>query len=507
MKKIFYFTLVLATGLLSACKKDKPPGNTDGGVLTGPTKTGSTLDLIKDSVYLYAKETYLWYDAIPDYKTFQPRSITGSDDITALTNEVDQISQFKINPSTNQPYEYYAPDPGSAKYSFIDDGSVSTELGGTNGDFGLSVLYQETTDLRIKYVYAGSPADKAGIKRGYQVVKLNGRTTLDYDNGTNVNFVVNAVYGANPITMTLKKPDGTTVDVSLAVANYTINPVLTYKVFTLGDKKVGYLVFNTFTSPENAGPQLLKAFNAFTAANVTELVVDLRYNGGGYVSTAEYLDNLIVPTAKNGSQMYTYYYNDKLQADNHPLLSAIYNIKKGDFLPTNPDNRILFTKNGSLNISRVFFIITGSTASASELTINNLRPEMDVKFIGRTSYGKPVGFFAIDINKYQLYVPQFETKNSANQGGYYSGMTPGSTDYPGKLDYDDVTKDFGDSTEVLLQHALNYISTGVYDVSGPKVQSLSKSKSMSDQQVTNMTLKLDERKFKGMVGKKELRHK
>jgi hypothetical protein len=104
-------------------------------------------------------------------------------------------------------------------------------------------------------------------------------------------------------------------------------------------------------------------------------------------------------------------------------------------------------------------------------------------------------------------VPQFETKNSANQGGYYSGMTPGSTDYPGKLDYDDVTKDFGDSTEVLLQHALNYISTGVYDVSGPKVQSLAKAKTMSAQQVSDMTLKLDERKFKGMVGKKEFRHK
>ncbi|QEC78845.1 S41 family peptidase [Mucilaginibacter ginsenosidivorax] len=504
MKKILYLTIILAAGL-SACSKKKNT-TTDDGILTAPTKTGTTLDLIKDSVYLYAKETYLWYDAIPDYKTFQPRGITASTDAAALTKEVDQISQYKINPATGQPYEYYAADPGSAKYSFIDDGSVSTELGGTNGDFGFSVLYQETTDLRIKYVYPGSPADNAGLKRGYQVTKINGRTSLDYDNGTNVQFVVNAVFGTDPLTMTVKKPDGTSADVSLAVATYTTNPVLTYKVFTEGTKKVGYVVFNTFTSPTNASPQLLKAFKAFTDAGVTELVVDLRYNGGGYVSTAEYLDNLIVPTAKNGSKMYTYYYNDKLQADNHPLLSAVYNIQKGDFLPAN--NTVNFAKNGTLNISRVFFIVTGSTASASELTINNLRPEMDVQFIGRTSYGKPVGFFAIDINKYQLYVPQFETKNSAGVGGYYAGMNPGTTDYPGKNDYDDVTKDFGDSTEVLLQHALNFIKTGTYAVSGPRVQSLGKSQTMTADQVNTMTLKLDERKFRGMVGgKKDLRHK
>jgi C-terminal processing protease CtpA/Prc len=503
MKKILYLIIILAAGLLSACHKDKKI------IVNGTDSTAIKLEisnLIKDSVYLYTKETYLWYDAIPDYKTFAPRSFTGTNEIAALTSEVDKLSQYKINPATSLPYEYYAADPGSAKYSFIDDGSVSSELGGVSGDFGFSVLYQETNDLRIKYVYPGSPADSAGIKRGDQIVKLNSRTSLDYDNGANVNFVVNAIFGTSPITMTLKKANNTTADVSLSVADYTINPVLKYKVFTMGDKKIGYVVFNTFTVIANARPQLLKAFNAFSAAGVTDLVVDLRYNGGGSVETAEYLDNLIVPAAKSGTQMFTYYYNNKLQADNHPLLSAIYDINKGDFLPAN--NRVNFAKSGSLNVSKVFFIVTGSTASASELTINNLRPEMEVKLIGRTSYGKPVGFFAIDINKYQLYVPQFETKNSANQGGYYSGMTPGSTDYPGKLDYDDVTKDFGDSTEVLLQHALNYITTGVYDVSGPKVQSLSKTKTMSAQQVSDMTLKLDERKFKGMVGgKKELRHR
>jgi len=495
--------LILTTGLLSACHKDKKI------IVNATDSTAIKLEisnLIKDSVYLYTKETYLWYDAIPDYKTFAPRSFTGTNEIDALTKEVDQISQYKINPATGRPYEYYAADPGSAKYSFIDDGSVSTELGGTNGDFGFSVFFPSAAELYVKYVYPNSPAGLAGLKRGYKITKLNGRTGLDASNDSDLQFVVNTVFGTKSFTMTVTKPDGSSADFSLAVATYTTNPVLTYKVFTIGAKKVGYVVFNTFTAPTNASPQLLKAFKAFTDAGVTELVVDLRYNGGGYVSTAEYLDNLIVPTAKNGSKMYTYYYNDKLQADNHPLLSAVYNIKKGDFLPAN--NTVNFAKNGTLDISRVFFIVTGSTASASELTINNLRPQMDVKLIGRISYGKPVGFFALDINKYQLYVPQFETRNSANQGGYYSGMEPGSTDYPGYKDNDDVTKDFGDSTEVLLRHALNFIKTGVYTVSEPKVESLSKSQKLTDQQVQHQTLVLDSRKFRGMIGGgKELRHK
>ena len=97
---------------------------------------------------------------------------------------------------------------------------------------------------------------------------------------------------------------------------------------------------------------------------------------------------------------------------------------------------------------------------------------MDVQFVGETSYGKPVGFFDIDINKYQMFTPEFSVQNSANQGGYYSGFTPGSAGYPGVNDYDDLTKNFGDPTEGLLAHILNYVNTGTYAVTQHTVQSL-----------------------------------
>lgn len=504
MKKNIYLLLLLIV-FATSCHKEK----------SGPSKNGTTLQLVQDSIFLYAKEDYLWYDGLPDYNTFSPRTTaTGSTDLGTLQNEVDKLSQYKINPSTGQPYEYYSPAPGEAKYSFIDDGTVSTELGGVHGDFGFAPAYEDYTDLRIKYVYPGSPADLKGIKRGYQIIAINGRSgsALSYDgdqsSSPNVDFIINAYANSSSITMTLQKPDATTFDVTLATATYTVNPVLAYKTIDQGNGHVvGYMAFNSFTDLSNAQSYIDQAFSTFT--NITDLVVDLRYNGGGAIETAEYLDNLIVPTAKNGTLMYNTYFNSILQSGKEVLLK--YQTRKdassGQDYNYGPDyidysvakNAVNFTKKGSLNINRVFFIMTGSTASASELTINNLRPVMDVQFIGSTSYGKPVGFFALNINKYQLYIPEFSTKNSADQGDYYTGFTPGKNGYNGVQDYDDLTKDFGDPTEGLFAHALNYVKNGTYAISTQTVQSLAQRNSFTVEKQNSFAKKVMSRKFTGMV--------
>lgn len=514
MRKLIYLFLVISTGFVLSCKKDSSTNNNN---TIQPSKTGSTLDLIRDSIYLYSQEAYLWYDGLPDYATFNPRSITGTNDLSALAKVVDKISQYKINPATNKPYEYYEPSPGEAKYSFIDEGGTSTQLNGVNGDFGFAPLYNTTTDLRIKYVYAGSPAGLAGIKRGYQVTKINGQSNLTYDNGgSTTQFVVNAMFNSSNISMTLKRPDGTSFDVNLAVANYNVNPVIAYKVIEpVAGKKVGYIVFNTFVNKDVAQPKLQEAFNSFTASGITDLVVDLRYNGGGYVSTAEYLSNLIVPVGITGSAMYTTYFNDKLAAGKASILAnqirkdpttgRTYNYAQFDYSPYT----VNFEKQGSLNISgKVFFIVSGSTASSSELVINNLRPHMNVQLIGTKTYGKPVGFFDIQINKYELYVPQFVTKNSAGQGDYFDGMLPGSINYPGIMDYDDVTKEFGDPAEGLLARALNYVKNGNYTSVVQSNQAADAGlRSFSVLQSREAALKLDDHKFNGMVHDKPLKLK
>lgn len=469
MRKVLYLSLLSGLLVLGACHKHKDDGP------DGPPADGSTLDKIRDSIYLYTKECYYWHDALPGYSTFQPRNFSGSTDLASLQSEVNALSQYKINPATNQPFEYVANSNGAAKYSFIDGGQTSTSLGGARADFGLAITAIADQDLRVRYVYPGSPAGVAGLKRGEQIIKINDKSNPSFNN--DYNYIVSAL-GASPINLTLRRGDGSTYTATLSSTAYTTNPVMTYKVINQSaDKIVGYMAFNTFTTLSNAKPKLDEAFNYFTQQKITDLVVDLRYNGGGVVATAEYLCDLIVPTAKNNTLMYNTYFNDVLAANQTKLLAnqwrrdannKPYNYSQIDFSVAG--NAVNFAKVGSLNINRVFFIVTGSTASASELTINNLRPHMDVKLIGRNTYGKPVGFFDININKYQLYVPEFETKNSANQGGYYTGMTPGSTDYPGKLDADDLTKDFGDPTEGLLAHALNYVTTGNYGVN-LKIQS------------------------------------
>jgi len=504
MKKILFIALGLSL-FFSACKKSSPSDNT-------ATTTASPLDLMRDSVFLYAKEDYYWYDGLPDYATFNPRGFTGTTDIAALTAEVNKLSQYKINPTTSLPYEYYSPSPGQAKYSFIDDGTTSTKLAGVSGDFGFSPFWIATNDLRIKYVYPGSPADLAGVKRGYQIVSINGNTSLSYDGGTNLNFVINAYSASSTITMILKKYDGTPLTVNMNTASYTIQPVITSEVLTQASgKKVGYIVFNSFVSLASAQPALQTAFNTFTTAGITDLVVDLRYNGGGYVETAQYLDNLIAPTSVGTGVMYTAYFNPLLTSNSETLLrnqvrrdpttNTLYNYADNiDYSVAG--NTTKFAKVGTLNISRVFFIVTGSTASASELTINCLRPYMNVQLIGNTSYGKPVGFFDIDINKYTMYIPEFETKNSAGQGGYYSGMQPGTSTYPGYYGADDVTKDFGDPTEALLAEAIHYVNNASYSVAPPlAIQSVAEGTSTvfsaDDQNV--ISRKLDAPNFNGMV--------
>jgi carboxyl-terminal processing protease len=490
MKKLVYFIIILSAGLISACKKDKN------------TKPASAIDLVKDSIYYYEKEDYLWNDAIPSYATFEPRTYTSTNDQDALNNEIFAISQLKINTATNAPYEYFARDPTEPKYSFVDDGTETASLSGTNGDFGFEPAYIADADLRVKYIYPGSPADLAGIKRGYQITAINGSTNLSSDDNNILKFVINAIYYSQAIKMTLLKPDGTSIAVSLSVANYTINPVITYKVFNeSGGRKIGYMVFNTFTALSNAQPQLDKAFNYFIANGVNELVVDLRYNGGGAGETAEYLDDLIVPAAKSNTLMYTQYFNNNLQNNKFPLLSKKYNLSPGVFLPSN--NQTQFVKKLSLNLNRVFFIVTDETASSSELTINNLFPALNVQLIGNTTYGKPVGEIPIPIGKYYLYSPQLYVENSANKGDYYSGMQPGTTTYPGKLAADDITKDFGDSTEMLLSYALNYVKNGTFALKIPQVQGVVQQKAFSLEQSRAISQQLNRHKFKAMTFRKK----
>ncbi|WP_293306970.1 S41 family peptidase [Pedobacter sp. UBA5917] len=486
----FLYALLVVVGITVSCKKsknDQDANNVPQGA------SGTRAELTKDSIYLYAQQTYYWNVGMPSYSSFNPRQYTTNNAVLAA---------LKALPSTG----------GKDKYSFIDDGTVAGELGGVAGDFGFSVFFAGTNDLRVKYVYATSPAANQGLKRGYQITKINGSTDINTSDAS-INYVVNAIFGSGAtVSLTIVKPDGTSQDVTINKATYNINPILFTKTYTIGAKKVGYIVFNSFTT--NSATLLDAAFAQFATDGVNELVVDLRYNGGGSVATSEAFSNLIAPVSQNGKIMYTTYWTQTMQDGAATILqnqkfygkdtqgnTRLFSMFDYSYKPTiAAGNQELFTKRGTLNgLNRVYFVVTSGTASASELLINNLKPVMEVKLVGKKTYGKPVGFFSIRIDKNDLYIPQFETKNQLNQGGYFDGMAVD------KDVADDVTKDFGDPTEKMLAQALYYSANGSFSALA-KDNVISSTSPLSRSQFEDVSGKMDQG-FKGMVETRKLKFK
>jgi hypothetical protein len=197
--------------------------------------------------------------------------------------------------------------------------------------------------------------------------------------------------------------------------------------------KVGYLDYTQFvTYSEN---DLAAAVTSFANQGATELVLDLRYNGGGDVATARDLASMIAGARVAGQVFAGLRFNDKNQAKNQ---------------------NILFTApaGATPNLSRVVIIASSGTASASELVINGLKPFMNVVLIGDTTYGKPYGFEPFEYCGTVYNAVNFESVNALGAGGYTSGIPPTC---PAN---DDLDHQLGDPNEGELAAALSYISTG-----------------------------------------------
>ena len=492
MRSTFIAALIIMTGI-SACKKsdaDVDPENPD----TEDPASSERADLTKDSIFYYAEAVYLWNKDLPSYKDFNPRSFIAGTDLLSHESELFKITRYGINPETNQPFEYNKSSPSYPKYSYISDlddqnpvamiapkSAVNTD--GVGYDLGIYSFSAFGTDnnyrLYIKAVYPGSPAAEKGLTRGAEITTIDGKrigssfqTEKDLINDLLDNTLTSAKLKG-------VKVDGSPFEVTLERASYNSSPVYKSKVFESNGKKVGYIHlgrFSRMTSPEGNNPSdanLDPAIAEFAKEGLTDLIVDLRYNGGGYVSTAEHLINLIAPSSASGV-MYKEVYNETMQKRDkkaeilkkQPLTDANGNIRydaNGNMLTYfNVDysvagNTATFKKTGALTgVKNIVFIVTGNTASASELMINALKPYVNVKLVGQTTYGKPVGFFPVTIeNRYDVYFSMFETRNSKDEGGYYAGMKPDVVD-----NTDDAKRDFEDANENYIARALDILAPG-----------------------------------------------
>lgn len=295
----------------------------------------------------------------------------------------------------------------------------------SNGvEFGL--LYTDAAQTGVfgyvRYVMPNSDAANKDIKRGDIFYAVNG-TTLTVDNYSsllaNESYTLNlADYSDGVIT-----PNGR--EVALTKREYAENPVLVTNTYTSGTHKIGYLMYNGFYS--NYDNDLNAAFAKLKSDGVTDLVLDLRYNGGGSVRTATYLASMI--TGQFTGQLFAKeQWNAKLEKyyeDNNPdALQDLFTDKLSTGASIN-----------SLNLSKVYIIATGSTASASELVINCLKPYVDVVQIGTLTVGKNVG----SVTLYDS--PTFSSKNRS--GSHRYAMQPivlkvvnkdGFGDYSGGID-------------------------------------------------------------------------
>jgi carboxyl-terminal processing protease len=463
MKKItsrrlfLYLFIAFASFSVTSCKKTKDNSGS-GTTVNGQLSDADSLkylmyNIMQTSFVDNGRDTtdflptYYWYTSVPKLNPFSS-SYDSADVLLA------QMKTYAINPTTGGPYD---------RYSFLDHGEVAAEIQqGVSGDLGMQVTYASdasgNTYLYVLFADPNSPSGKVGVTRGWQITAINGNTNISYDgsNGANVNMVINAVYNSASASFTFIKPDGTTATYTLTSAVYDIDPVLFDTIYNVGAKKVGYFVFNSFSSVDNDGTnvtrtELNRVFSSFENAGINSLIVDLRYNGGGAVETAEYIDSLIAPASVAGKEMYHYLYNNILTANEAEV---------------GLQSQVLFTAGGSLNLDHVFFVTSRNTVSASELTINNLKPYMDVKLVGDTTFGKPVGFFSFHITDFpnggaeqalaDLYAINFETKNANNQGGYFTGIVPDAE----AVDYVDLP--WGNPNDDNLVKIFNYISTGTY---------------------------------------------
>jgi carboxyl-terminal processing protease len=445
----FFGTIILG-GLmfLVSCKKN------DLSADSNPVSPTATAAALRDTALSYTRDIYLWYNQIPS--GFSTASYT---DLNAL---MTGIRQYSTEPGFSAPVDRWS---FAMKQSEWDNVSA-----GVSGDFGFSVFFRAEGDLRVKSVEAASPAGRAGIKRGWRLTRINGNSAITTANS---DMIVQAVWNSSASSFTFQKPDGTSADLQLNAASYQENPVILDSVYTLGQKRVGYFSFGSFLGDTTAVYNAFsRVFNRFASANVTELVVDLRYNGGGYVSVQQKLANWLAPSSANGQLMMKQQFNDKYTQYN-----------ESDYI----------SKLGSINLSRIFFIVSNSTASASELLINNLRPFMEVQLIGPSrTYGKPVGFFPIEVGDDYIFPVSFRSTNKNGEGNYFDGLA---------LNHqvaDGLDKDWGDVSELCLQSALNYISGGAYRTASAAQETLSQQQSTK---VISGNKQLDASSFKGTVGR------
>ncbi len=417
---------------------------------------GSTLEE-KHWLRSWSNNTYLWYSEIDDI------------DPATITDRLDYFEILKTEATTasGNPRDRFHFTINTADYQQQVSSGASAGYGAR---FTL-IRSAPPRDIRIAYVEAGSPATTApaNLDRGAIILEIDG---VDVINGSDTNTLNAGLFpdgAGEDHTFRVRDLNGTERTFTMTSAIVTSDPVNIATTMDVAGSQVGYLHFTTFgtTSAEQA---LFDAMTTFQADGITDLVLDLRYNGGGFLAIAGELGYMIAGnTQTNGRTFDKLTFNDKHPTTN-PVTGAtlsptpFYSTARGFSVSTG-------TALPSVNLNRVFILSTARTCSASEAVINGLRGvDVEVILIGATTCGKPYGFYATDNCGETYFTIQFRGENDKTFGDYADGFTPidaavnSGELIPGCEVGDDFTKVLGDETEALLSTALSYRETGTCPV-------------------------------------------
>ena len=421
--------IIFLSFFLFSCKKDIKQEITSNISPTPPPNPlpVGTSSQVNDVAFQKTQDYYLWNTQLP--------AMLNTSSYTDPIGVMTAIRQYSIEPGFATPVDKWSFAMKKTEWNQYSGGmsSVSSSTSAA-GDFGITVFFRAEGDLRVRLTEPNSPGGILGIKRGWRITKINGSTNITTSNSQ---YIIDNIYKAVSADVTFTKPDGKSVDVNLQAAHYADKPVYLDTVYNSANGNIGYLVYNSFLGNiDQTAAEYARVFNKFSSAGITNLIVDLRYNGGGYVNLQEQLANYLITSQAQGSIM----------------MKQIYNSTH-----SNENSTVLFNKSGSLQLTKIYFIVSRGTASASELLINNLKPYMDVRLIGNSNtHGKPVGFFPIEDGEWYVFPVSFKTVNKNGEGNYYAGFTPNA------IVADGLDKDWGDINENSLASALRNISSGSF---------------------------------------------
>ena len=438
-----WITGITLAALLSACGGGGSTGVRSGNVVGGATPTPSptaTPTPTSSACTLRARQD--WAAAqLDEWYLFSETLATGLDPAayTSVGGYVDALTATARAQRKDRFFTYITSI--AEENAFFDTGA--------SAGFGIRLSYDgPARRVFVAEAFEGAPALAAGIDRGTEILAIAEpagafRTVSDIIAAEGNGGVTTALgAGTAGVQRVLRVSDGAgTREIQVTKADYSITPVSArygVRVIEDGGRRIGYLNLRTFIA--TADDQLRAAFAQFKAQGVRDVVVDLRYNGGGLVETAELFGDLLGGARSTADvQSYTTYRPSK-SGEN----------ERRNYRP----------RSESIAPMRLAFIGTDATASASELVINQALPYFgaNVALVGANTYGKPVGQIALDRSACddRLRVVAFALENSARQGAYYDGLA--ATVPQTCAASDDTSRPLGDPQEASLRVAIDFLN-------------------------------------------------